>query len=214
MYVDSGTRGEFFGFLDRFVRGVGRSSGDDGDAPGCDFDGGVDHVQPFIVSERGRLAGGAAGNEKINAGLDLPRDQIAQGCVVDRAILMKRSYERGATATELHRNRITRMRVEGNSTAQFTNTSSFARWTAEGGCPHGSYRFPPDVLEIVEALFPGEPFGGADGAFGEAAAGFGVVAEIDAVGGGFEDDLVQADDVAFAEGCDLDILLCGRWLRG
>ncbi len=113
--VDSGARGDFFGFLDCVVRGVRRGSGDDGDASGGDFDGGVDHVEPFVVGERGRLAGGAAGNEKINAGLDLPRDQIAQGCVVDGAILMKRSYECGATATELHRNRIARVRVEGNS---------------------------------------------------------------------------------------------------
>ena len=56
-------------------------------------------------------------------------------------------------------------------------------------------KLPPDVFEIVEAFFAGEPFGGADGTFGEAAAGFGVVAEVDAVGGGFEDEFVEADDV-------------------
>jgi hypothetical protein len=65
----------------------------------------------------------------------------------------------------------------------------------------------PDVLEVVETLFPGEPFGGADCAFGEAAAGFGVVAEIDSVGGRFEDDLVEADYVAFAEGGDFESFL-------
>ena len=48
----------------------------------------------------------------------------------------------------------------------------------------------PYIFEIVETFFAGEPFGGADCAFGEAAAGFGVVAEIDAVGGGIEHDLV------------------------
>src|SRR5579862_1304250 len=68
-----------------------------------------------------------------------------------------------------------------------------------------SSQLAPDVLEIVEAFFAAEPFGGADCAFGEAAAGFGVVAEIDSVGGGFEDDFVQADYVAFAEGCDFEI---------
>src|SRR5579864_5356262 len=65
-------------------------------------------------------------------------------------------------------------------------------------------QLPPHVFEIVKALFAGEPFGGADGAFGEAAARFGVVAEVDAVGWGFEDDFVQADDLAFAERSDLD----------
>ena len=111
--VDSGARGNFFRLLDRVVRRVGRRSGDDGHAPGRDFDGRVDYVQPLVVRERGRLAGGAAGNQKINAGLDLPRDQIAQGSVVDRTILMKRSYQCSATSTELHRNKITRMRSEG-----------------------------------------------------------------------------------------------------
>ncbi len=34
------------------------------------------------------------------------------------------------------------------------------------------------------------------------------MAEINAVGGGLEDDFVQADDVAFAEGRDLEIFCC------
>jgi hypothetical protein len=67
------------------------------------------------VGERGSLAGGAAGNQKINPGLDLPCDQIAQGRVVEGTILMKGSYEGSATATELHRNRIARVGVKGNS---------------------------------------------------------------------------------------------------
>ena len=95
--------------LDRIVRGVGSRAGDDGHASGRDFDRGVDYAQPFVVSERGSLAGGAAGHEKIDARFDLPRDQIAQGRVVDGAILMKRSDECSATATELHRNRIARV---------------------------------------------------------------------------------------------------------
>jgi hypothetical protein len=111
--ADSGACGDLFRLLDRVVRRVRSRSGDDGDASGHNFDRGIDHVQPFVVGERGRLAGGAARNQKINARLDLPRNQIAQGCVVDRTILMKRSYQCGATATELHRNKITRMRAEG-----------------------------------------------------------------------------------------------------
>src|SRR5579871_3567229 len=70
--------------------------------------------------------------------------------------------------------------------------------------PHRTLKLAPDVFEIVEAFFAGQPFGGTDGAFGEAAAGLGVVAEVDAVGGRFEDELVEADYVAFAEGSDLD----------
>ncbi len=66
----------------------------------------------------------------------------------------------------------------------------------------GELQLSPDVSEIIDAFFASEPFGGADGAFGEAEAGFSVVTEINAVGGRFEYHLVQADYVAFAEGCD------------
>src|SRR5580704_16347489 len=66
-------------------------------------------------------------------------------------------------------------------------------------------QLPPDVLEVEEALLAGEPFGGADGAFGESAAGLGVVAEIDPVGRGIEDQLVHADDVTLAEGGDFEL---------
>ena len=116
--VDAGAGGDFFGLLDRVVSGVGRRSGHDGDASGDNFDGGVDHIKPLVVSECGRFAGGAAGYKKIDAGLDLPRDQIAQSNIVDGAILMKGSYQCGATATELHRNRIARVRVEGKLTGR------------------------------------------------------------------------------------------------
>src|SRR6266567_3773060 len=112
--VDSGARGDFFGSLDRVVRGVGSGAGDDGNASGGDLDRGVDHVQPFVVGEGWSLAGGATGYEKINTGFDLPGDQVAQGCVVNGTVLMKRSDECGATATELHRNKIARIGDEGN----------------------------------------------------------------------------------------------------
>ena len=59
--------------------------------------------------ERGSFASGAAGDQKIDAGFHLPRHQVAQGSVVDRSILMKRSDERGTTATKLHEYKITRM---------------------------------------------------------------------------------------------------------
>jgi hypothetical protein len=96
------------------VRGVGSCSGDNGHAAGCHFDGGVDDVEPLIARECWSLAGGAAGNEEVDAGVDLPRDQVAQSGVVDGAILMKGSDEGGAASTELHRDKIARMKGEEN----------------------------------------------------------------------------------------------------
>jgi len=91
--------------------------------------------------------------------------------------------------------------------ARGTQKPHFSQKKRETGTPDVGrlLQLAPDVFEIVEAFFARLPFGSADGAFGEAAAGFGVVAEVDAVGRRFEDDFVQADYIAFAEGCDLDI---------
>jgi len=49
---------------------------------------------------------------------------------------------------------------------------SSAALIARFACPglHFSSQLPPDVFEIVEALLSNQPFGGADCAFGEAAA--------------------------------------------
>ena len=72
--------------------------------------------------------------------------------------------------------------------------------------PHGyrsELQVAPQIPEIVKAFFAGEPFCPADCAFGEGATGFGVMAEIDSVGGRFKDDFVHADYVAFAKGSDL-----------
>jgi hypothetical protein len=110
--VDSRPAGEFFGLFYGFVCSVGRSAGDDGDAASGDFDGCVDDVQPFVVRERGRFTGRAAGNEEIDARVDLPCDQVAQGRVVERAILMERSNQRSAAAAKLHGNKIARMLQE------------------------------------------------------------------------------------------------------
>ena len=111
--VDSGTSGDFLGFLHGFVRRVGRGSGNDRNAPRSDFDRGIDDVEPFVVGQRGRFASGAAGNEEINSRIDLPGDETAQARVVDGAVLMKRRDESGTAASELHRDRITRMESEG-----------------------------------------------------------------------------------------------------
>ncbi len=125
--VDTRARGEFFRFFYRLVRRVRGCAGNDGDASGGDFDGRVDDVQPFVVRESRSLAGGAAGDEEIDARFDLPRDQIAQGGVVDGAVLMKRSDQSGAASTKLHRDKIARMSGEGKSCDR-DHTGAEARW--------------------------------------------------------------------------------------
>src|SRR5580698_3181333 len=69
----------------------------------------------------------------------------------------------------------------------------------------GRLELSPDVFEVEKALLAGEPFGGVNGAFGESATGLGVVAEIDPVGRGIEDQFVHADDVAFAKRGNLQL---------
>lgn len=70
-------------------------------------------------------------------------------------------------------------------------------------------QFSPDIFEIVKPLFAYQPLCRTDGAFGEAAAGFGIVAEIDPVRSGFEDYFVESDDFSFAERCDLQSFVFG-----
>ena len=64
--------------------------------------------------------------------------------------------------------------------------------------------FPPDVFEVEEALFVGDPLGRAHGAFGEATAGLGIVAQIDGVSRRLEHYLMHSDHFALAERCDFD----------
>ena len=103
------------------MRGIRRRARHDRHAPGHHLDGRIDHVQPFIVRERGRLASSSAGDKKIYAGLNLPRRQIAQRSVIDGAILMKRSDQCSTTATKLHANKITRMGQCGNGWWNYTS---------------------------------------------------------------------------------------------
>src|SRR5580704_7388031 len=112
--VNTGARRDFFRFFNRLVRGVGSCTSNDRHASGDDFNRSVDYKQPLVMGKSGGLASGAARNQKINAGFHLPRHQVAKSGIVDRAILVKRSYQCGATTTELHTNKITRMRVERN----------------------------------------------------------------------------------------------------
>ena len=61
------------------------------------------------MRERRGFAGRAAGNQKIDSGLDLPRDQIAQGRFVDGAILMEGGDESCTASAKLHETKIARM---------------------------------------------------------------------------------------------------------
>jgi hypothetical protein len=66
------------------------------------------------VGESRRLARSAAGDEEINAALDLPGYQVAQGSVVNGAILMKWSDQRCTTAAKIHLIKIARIAFDGN----------------------------------------------------------------------------------------------------
>ncbi len=57
----------------------------------------------------------------------------------------------------------------------------------------------PNVLEVKETFFSGEPLCGSYCAFGESTAGFGVVAEIDGVVRRIEHQFVHANHIAFAK---------------
>src|ERR1700691_1234885 len=78
-------------------------------APRHDFDGDINSLQPLVVRQSGSFAGGAAGNQKINSGLDLPRHQVAQGGFVDGAVLTKGCYESCTASSKLHETKISRM---------------------------------------------------------------------------------------------------------
>src|ERR1700691_3404307 len=74
-----------------------------------DFDGDINNLQPLVVRQSGSFAGSAAGNQKINSGLDLPRHQVAQGGLVDGAVLTKGSYKCCTASSKLHETKISRM---------------------------------------------------------------------------------------------------------
>src|SRR5213080_1182025 len=77
-------------------------------AAGREFDSNIDYIQPLVMGERRRFTRRAAGDEKIDSGFNLPRNKVAQGSVVNCAILTKGSNEGGTTSSELHETKITR----------------------------------------------------------------------------------------------------------
>jgi hypothetical protein len=64
-------------------------------------------------------------------------------------------------------------------------------------------QFSPHILEIVKALLAGEPLCRPYRTLRESAARLGIVAEIDPIRTGFEDDFMHSDDIALTERCDL-----------
>src|ERR1035441_11068795 len=52
------------------------------------------------AGERGAFAGGPAGDQEVDAGLDLPADQAPERLFIERKIALERGYQRGATACE------------------------------------------------------------------------------------------------------------------
>ncbi len=102
-----GRAASFFGLVHGILGRVRGGAGHNRHAPSRHFDRDIDDLQPFVVRKRGRLAGGAAGDQKIDARFHLPRDQVAQGSLVDGAVLLEWSDQCRTAATELHEIKIT-----------------------------------------------------------------------------------------------------------
>src|SRR6267143_4005104 len=62
------------------------------------FDGDLNDAKMFFVRERGALAGCSAGNEEVDACLDLPKDQTTKSRFVERTVGTKRGDKCGAGA--------------------------------------------------------------------------------------------------------------------
>ena len=77
-----------------------------GTRPAGGLDGQVNHAQPFIVRQSRRFAGGAAGDQKVDARLHLPAHQVAQGGFIEAAILLEGSDQGSTASTQFHRRRI------------------------------------------------------------------------------------------------------------
>ena len=83
------------------VRSVASHAGKDRHLAPCLFDHDTDHAEIFFVLERGRLAGGAAGDKEINPLAELELDEPAQRLDVDRAGLRERRHQSRATTFDV-----------------------------------------------------------------------------------------------------------------
>ncbi len=91
---------------DGFAGGVGAGAGDHFAAPGGELDGAADDVEVLLVVEGGRFAGGADGDDAVDARGDLRFDEGGEGSVV-KGIVAKRRDERRDGAGK-HRARLLR----------------------------------------------------------------------------------------------------------
>ena len=106
------------------------------------------------------FAGCPTRDQEIYSRFNLPGNEVPQRLLIERAILMKRGDECGAASAQLHVNKIAR---------------GEEKWL--------ELDFPPDVLEVKEALFADNPLSSTDCSFGEAAARFRIMAEVDGIRG-------------------------------
>src|SRR5271166_5140281 len=104
--VNARARRDFLRLGDGFARVVRRGASHDGHTTVGGLDGQVNHAQPLVVQESRRLAGSAAWDQEVDAGLHLPAHQVAQGGLINASILLEGSYEGGAASTQFHDNRI------------------------------------------------------------------------------------------------------------
>src|SRR6266404_1016054 len=84
---------EFVGEGDDFGGVVPTRAGEDGHFALGNFEGNFDDAKMLGVSERGAFASGAAGDEKVDACIDLTLYERAEGGFVERAVVAKWCYE-------------------------------------------------------------------------------------------------------------------------
>ena len=86
---------EFVGEGDDFGGVVAAGAGEDRNFALGDFESEFDDAEMFGVGERGAFTGGAAGDEEVDARVDLALDERAEGGFVERAVGAKWGYECG-----------------------------------------------------------------------------------------------------------------------
>src|ERR1700719_1053555 len=87
---------EFDGERDDFSGVIAAGAREDGHFALGDFEGELDDAEMLGVRERGAFSGGAAGDEEVDACVELAGDERAEGLLVERAVSAKWRYECGA----------------------------------------------------------------------------------------------------------------------
>src|SRR5262249_30180711 len=89
-----------FGKMDHFARVVAAGAGEDRHAAAGLLDQSLDRPEPLLVRERRALAGGAARDQEVNAGVDLPAAEATDGRLVEVAGAGERCDQRRADSGE------------------------------------------------------------------------------------------------------------------